>query len=377
MGQRLYQMLIKEFIHVLRDKRMRFILVVPPMVQMLVFGYAATFEVHHVPIAVLDLDHSQESRELVSRFTSSPYFAVRGYLADHRQLRQWIDTEQVVVVVHIHPGFAQKLRKGQTAPLQVVVDATNSNTALIALGYVNQIAQRFAQDYQSDRMDRIAPQFRGRAPQITLERRPWYNPDLKSQWFFVPGVIATLILIMVGVLTAFAIVREREIGTLEQIMVTPIRRTEFILGKTAPFFIIGLIDTALIAVVGTLWFKIPFRGDFLVLLLGAVLYIFCILAVGLFISTISKTQQQAMVSAFFFNMPAIIFSGFGFPIRNMPEWLQWLTYLDPLRYFLIVIRSVYRKGTGLDILWPQMAAMAALAAGLMTISIFRFHKSLD
>ncbi|HXE75690.1 MAG TPA: ABC transporter permease [Candidatus Xenobia bacterium] len=377
MVQRLYQMLIKEFIQVVRDKRMRFILVVPPMVQMLVFGYAATFEVHNVPMAVLDLDHSQESRELVSRFTSSPYFAVRGHLADERQLRQWIETEQAVLVLHIHPGFARKLRKGQTAPLQVVVDATNSNTALIALGYVNQIAQRFAADYQSDRMEHIAPQLSGRAPQITLERRPWYNHDLKSQWFFVPGVVATLILIMVGVLTAFAIVREREIGTLEQIMVTPIRRTEFILGKTAPFFLIGLMDTALIALMGTLWFRIPFRGDFTVLLLGAVLYIFCILAVGLFISTISKTQQQAMVSAFFFNMPAIIFSGFGFPIRNMPEWLQWLTYLDPLRYFLIVIRSVYLKGTGLDVLWPQMAAMAVLAVGLLTISVLRFRKSLD
>ena len=377
MWRRLQQMLIKEIIQVVRDGRTRFVLVVPPLIQMMVFGYAATYEVHHVPLAVLDLDHSQESRELVSRFTSSPYFEVRGYLADHRELQKWIDTDQVVLAVNIHPGFAQRLRKGETAPLQVVVDATNSNTALIALGYVNQIAQRFAQDYQRDRLLRVAPQLVARAPQIELQRRPWYNEDLKSQWFFVPGVIGTLILIMVGLLTAFAIVREREIGTLEQIMVTPIRRTEFILGKTIPFFLIGLLDTALIALMGTLWFKIPFRGEFGVLLLGAVLYILCILAVGLFISTISRTQQQAMVSAFFFNMPAITFSGFGFPIRNMPEWLQWLTYLDPLRYFLIVIRSVYLKGTGLDILWPQMAAMAALALGLMTISIFRFRKSLD
>ncbi len=377
MWRRIQQMLIKEIIQVVRDGRTRFVLVVPPLIQMMVFGYAATYEVHHVPMAVLDLDHSQESRELVSRFTSSPYFEVRGYVADYRELRSWIDTDQVVLAVHIHPGFAQKLRKGETAPLQVVVDATNSNTALIALGYVNQIAQRFAQDYQRDRLERMAPQLTGLTPQIELQRRPWYNEDLESQWFFVPGVIGTLILVMVGVLTAFAIVREREIGTLEQIMVTPIRPAEFILGKTIPFFLIGLLDTALIAVVGTLWFKIPFRGDFLVLLLGAVLYILCILAVGLFISTISRTQQQAMVSAFLFNMPAITFSGFGFPIRNMPEWLQWLTYLDPLRYFLIVIRSVYLKGTGLDILWPQMAAMAALALGLMTISVFRFHKSLD
>jgi ABC-2 type transport system permease protein len=370
-------MLIKEFTQVVRDRRMRFLLIVPPMVQMLVFGYAATFEIHNVPIALLDLDHSQESRELLSRFTSSPYFDVRGYLRNQRELRDWIDTEQAVLVVHIHPGFAQKLRKGETAPLQVVVDATNSNTALIALGYVNQIAARFAQDSQRDRLLRVSPQVAERVPRVDLERRPWYNPDLRSQWFFVPGVIGTLILIMVGVLTAFAVVREREIGTLEQIMVTPITRTEFILGKTVPFFLIGLLDTALISLVGTLWFRIPFRGQFGVLLVGAVLYIFCVLAVGLFISTISRTQQQAMVSAFFFNMPAIIFSGFGFPIRNMPEWMQVLTYLDPLRYFLVVIRSVYLKGIGLDVLWPQMAGMAALGLALMTISVFRFHKSLD
>ncbi|MCI0404166.1 MAG: ABC transporter permease [Acidobacteria bacterium] len=377
MWRRLHQMLIKEFIQVVRDKRMRFMLVVPPMVQMLVFGYAATFEIRNVPIAILDLDHSQESRELVSRFTSSPYFEVRGYLRNQRELREWIDTEQAMLVVHLHPGFAQKLRKGETAPVQVVVDATNSNTALIALGYVNQIAARFAQDSQRDRLLRVAPQVTERAPRVELERRPWYNPDLRSQWFFVPGVIGTLILIMVGLLTAFAIVREREIGTLEQIMVTPITRAEFILGKTAPFFLIGLFDTALISLVGTLWFRIPFRGSLGVLLLGAVLYILCVLAVGLFISTISRTQQQAMVSAFFFNMPAIIFSGFGFPIRNMPEWMQWLTYLDPLRYFLVIIRSVYLKGTGLEVLWPQMAGMAALGLALMTISVFRFQKSLD
>jgi len=182
---------------------------------------------------------------------------------------------------------------------------------------------------------------------------------------------------MVVVLTAFAIVREREIGTLEQIMVTPIRPVEFILGKTLPFFLIGLADVALVAVVGTLWFQIPFRGSIAVLLLGTVLFLLSMLGVGLFISTISATQQQAMVSAFFFNMPAITFSGFGYPISSMPEALQRLTYLDPLRYFLIVLRSVYLKGVGLEVLWPQLLAMAAIGVTLLTISVFRFHKSLD
>ena len=262
-------MLIKEFIQVFRDKRTRFILFGPPIIQMLVFGYAATFEIHHVPTVVLDLDHSQESRELISRFTSSPYFDVQQQLTDSRQIRDLIDRGDATVGLEIDAGFAQKLRKGQTAPLQVIVDATNSNTALIASGYVTQIALGFAQDYQQDRIDRIAPQTdRRRCRRSSCEQRPWYNPDLSSRWFFVPGVIGSLTLVLVITLTAFAVVREREIGTLEQIMVTPIRPVEFILGKTLPFFLIGLFDVSLIAAVGTLWFQVPFRGHISVLLAG-------------------------------------------------------------------------------------------------------------
>ena len=374
---RLKQMLIKEFIQVFRDKRTRFILIGPPIIQMLVFGYAATFEIHHVPTVVLDLDHSQESRELISRFTSSPYFDVQRQLTDSGQIRDLIDRGQTTVGLEIDAGFAQKLRGGQTAPLQVIVDATNSNTALIASGYIAQIARDFAQEYQRDRIDRIAPQLREVMPSVELAPRPWYNPDLSSRWFFVPGVIGSLTLVLVITLTAFAVVREREIGTLEQIMVTPIRPIEFILGKTLPFFIIGLFDVSLIATVGTLWFQIPFRGNILVLLAGSVLFLLCMLGVGLLISTVSSTQQQAMVTAFFFIMPAISFSGFGFPISTMPQWLQYFTYLIPLRYFLVVLRGVYLKGVGMEILWPQMAAMAGLGVSLLTIAILRFHKALD
>jgi len=374
---RLWQMLIKEFIHVLRDKRARTVLIVPPIVQMMVFGYAATYEIRHVATAVLDLDNSQESREFISRFTSSPYFEVRKHLSDSRQLADAIDRGEVAIVLQIHPRFAQRLRKGETAPVQVILDGTNSNTALIAVGYVSQIAERFARDFQREQVQRTAPLLAGQMPRIELERRPWYNEDLQSRWFFVPGVIGSLTLVMVTTLTAFAVVREREIGTLEQIMVTPIRRAEFILGKTLPFFLIGLADVALIATVGTFWFGIPFRGELQVLLVGVVFYLICLLGIGLFISTVSATQQQAMVTAFFFLMPAITFSGFGFPIITMPEFLQWITYGDPLRYFLVVIRSVYLKGVRLDVLWPQMAAMAAIGAAMLTVSVFRFHKSMD
>ena len=374
---RLKQMLIKEFIQVFRDKRTRFVLFGPPIIQMVIFGYAATFEIHHVPTVVLDLDHSQESRELISRFTSSPYFDVQRQLTDFRQIGDLIDRGKATVGLEINAGFAQNLRKGQTAPLQVIVDATNSNTALIASGYITQIALGFAQDYQKDRIYRISPQMVEKIPSVQLEPRPLYNPDLRSRWFFVPGIIGSLTLVLVVNLTAFAVVREREIGTLEQIMVTPIRPAEFILGKTLPFFLIGLFDVSLIATVGTLWFQVPFRGQILVLFAGAILFLLCMLGVGLLISTVSSTQQQAMVTAFFFIMPAITFPGFGFPISTMPQWLQYLTYLSPLRYFLIVLRGTYLKGVGMEILWPQMLAMAALGISLLTIAVLRFHKALD
>jgi ABC-2 type transport system permease protein len=374
---RLKQMLIKEFIQVIRDKRTRFILIGPPIIQMMVFGYAATYEIRHVPTVVLDLDHSQESRDLISRFTSSPYFAVQQQLNDHRQLGDLIEQGRATVGLEIHAGFAQSLRKGQIAPLQVIVDATNSNTALIASGYISQIALGFAKDYQQERLGLLAPQLTEILPRVEFAPRPWYNPDLRSRWFFVPGIIGSLTVVLVITLTAFAVVREREIGTLEQMMVTPIRPIEFILGKTLPFFLIGLFDVTLIAVVGSLWFQVPFRGHYSVLILGAVLFLLCMLGVGLLISTVSSTQQQAMVTAFFFIMPAITFSGFGFPISTMPPWLQYLTYLSPLRYFLVVLRGTFLKGVGMDILWPQMAAMAAFGAGLLVLAVFRFHKALD
>jgi ABC-2 type transport system permease protein len=374
---RIRGVLIKEFIQVFRDKRARFLLFGPPVIQMLVFGYAATLEVRHVPTAVLDFDNSQVRRDLISRVTASPYFDVRARLKNRRQIGDLIDRGDVTVALQINSGFAQDLRKGQTAHLQVIVDSSNSNTALIAVGYVSQIASRFSQDYQTERVQRSSPLLLPQMPRVVLERRPWFNEDLESQWFFVPGVIGNLILVMVVSLTAFAVVREREIGTLEQIMVTPIGRLEFIVGKTVPFFLIGLFDTILISLVGTFWFGVPFRGSIGLLAFGAILFILCMLGIGLFISTISMTQQQALVSGFFFNMPAITFSGFGTPISSMPEFMQWLTYLDPLRYFLDVLRGVYLKGVGLDVLWPQMLAMAVLGAAMLTISVFRFRKSLD
>jgi len=377
MWLRLRQMLVKEFIQVFRDKRSRFLLFGPPIIQMVIFGYAANLDIQHVPMAIVDYDNSQVSRDFISRFEGSRYFDIRERTLDRKELDRRVDEGDVVLAVHVNAGFSELLRKGQTAPVQVIVDASNSNTALVALGYVNQIASKFAQDYQGQMLNRTAPLQLSQMPSIVLERQPWFNPDLSSQWFFVPGVMGNLVTLVIVVLTAFAIVREREIGTLEQIMVTPIRQAEFILGKTIPFFLIGLLDAALITAVGTLWFQVPLRGSLLVLSTGTVLYLFCVLGIGLLISTLSETQQQAMVSAFFFLMPAIIFSGFASPISSMPMVLQWLTYVDPLRYFIVILRGVFLKGVGFGVLWPQMASLALFAALILLASVLRFRKSLD
>ena len=377
MFSRLTHMLTKEFIQLWRDKWGRFRLIVPPVIQLLLFGYAATFEVYHVSTAVLDLDHTQESRELIGRFTSSNRLNIIKSAQSQNEIDAMIDRSDAAVALVIHAGFANLLRKGQAAPLQVVVDGTNSNTALIALGYVNTIAAQFSQDHATDLAERTQGIKGSKLVQVTIAQRPWYNPDFNGRWFFVPGLIATITLVMLVNLTAFAVVREREVGTLEQIMVSPIQPAEFILGKTVPFFVVGLGLAGLVTFVGILWFKIPFVGNPMVFLFGTMLYLLSLLALGLLISTICSTQQQAFATNFFVVNPLFTLSGFSFPITSMPDALQWLTYANPLRYYLIVIRGTFLKGVGLAILWPEFLAMAIIAAVLLTFSILRFRKSLE
>jgi len=376
MFARMIPIVVKEFIELKRDKWARFRLIVPTLVQMLVFGYAATYEVYHVSTVVFDLDHSQESRELISRFTFSSRFDVT-VVHSQAEVTKAIDESRAAVALVIHAGFAELLRKGQNAPLQVIVDGTNSNTALIALGYVNTIAAGFAEDYGTQLAESTLGARGMRQVQVTLEQRPWFNEDLNGQWFFVPGLIGTLTLVIIVNLTAFAIVREREVGTLEQIMVSPIRPAELIFGKTVPFFLIGLGEVALIVAVARLWFQVPFVGNPLVLLLGSSLFLFSTLALGLLISTLCTTQQQAFSMNFFILNPFFILSGFSFPISSMPKVLQWFTYVNPLRYYLVVIRGTFLKGVGLGVLWPELVAMAAIAAIVLAASILRFRKSLE
>ncbi|MDE2199556.1 MAG: ABC transporter permease [Rhodospirillales bacterium] len=376
MFARIHVMLMKEFLELWRDPWAMFRLVVPLLIQMLVFGYAATFTVHNVAMAVLDLDRSQASREVISRFAATGRFDIVDTARRQRDITDDIDSSRAVIAVVIHAGFARMLAGGQAAPLQVIVDGTNSNTALIALGYVNQIVAL----YQAGQIP-AATQRRGNLAvplvQVSLRERPWFNAGLEDTWFFIPGVIGTITLLQVVSLTAFAIVREREVGTLEQIMVSPMLPVEFILGKTVPFFLIGLGDVALVSVFGVLWYGVPFVGDPLVMLLGASLFLLAALGLGLLLSTLSRTQQQAFALNFFLVNPLFILSGFAFPIAAMPVWLQWFTYINPLRYFLVIIRAEFLKGVGVGLLWPDLLALSLLAGGLLGLSVARFRKSLD
>jgi ABC-2 type transport system permease protein len=374
---RIRRMLTKEFLQTLRDPHTRFLLWGPPIIQMVVFGYAATMEIKHVSMAMLDLDNTQESRGLISDFSASRYFDIKKFAVRRDDLREGIDRGDFIVAVEINSGFAQRLRNGQGAAVQVIVDSSNSNTALVALGYLSRIGAKFAQDYQSDRAQRIAPQLAFVSPQVDMEARPWFNENLLSQWYFVPGVLGNLMLILIMNLTAFAVVREREIGTLEQVMVTPIRRWEFILGKTIPFFLIGCFDAILLFLVGTLWFGVPFRGHFTVLAIGITLFLLAGLGLGLFLSTMARTQQQSMITAFFFIMPMTTLSGFGTPISSMPPFFQKLSYFNPLRHVVLILRCVYLKGVGLDVLWPNIVFLAGFAVFMLSISVLRFHKSLE
>ncbi|MDA8255563.1 MAG: ABC transporter permease [Betaproteobacteria bacterium] len=376
MFDRLFVMLMKEFLEIRRDRWAMFRLIVPMLVQMLVFGYAATFTVHHVATAVLDLDQSQASRSLISHFVASSRFDVVDTAQNSSGITRAIDQDVAVIAIVIHAGFERDLENGKGAPLQVIVDGTNSNTALIALGYISQIVAQFSADEAS----RLAFPHQSLArPElgITLQARPWFNESLDDRWFFIPGVIGSLTLLQIVSLTAFAIVREREVGTLEQIMVSPIRPAEFILGKTLPFFLIGLGDIALVSTFGIFWFHVPFIGNPLVMLVGACLFLLAVVGMGLLLSTFSKTQQQAFALNFFFVNPFFILSGFAFPIAAMPKLLQWVTIINPLRYFLVVIRSVFLKGVGFEVLWPDLAALALLASVMLTISVLRFRSSLD
>ena len=374
MIRRLRHLIWKEFIQVLRDKKLRLFIFLPPIIQLIAYGYAINFDVKHVPTAIFDQSHSAESRHLISRFEASEYFAIKNFIHTEAELRRLIDDNQVTMVLRIPYDFARLIKSDKTAPVQVVVDATDSNAALIVGRYASTVISNFSLGILAERLARLGS-VKVRPP-VAIEQRAWYNTNLSSRYSFVPGVIAMVIMLVSLMLTALAVVREKEIGTIEQILVSPIRPVEFMLGKTIPFIVISLLDMVVIILVGVFWFEVPLRGSLLVLFLGAITFLFNSVGLGLFISTVSSTQQQAMMAGTFFFTPAILLSGLIFPIPNMPPFFQYLTYLDPLRYFVVVVQGIFLRGDGLAVLWPQMAGMAVLGLALLSLSVLRFQKRL-
>jgi drug efflux transport system permease protein len=376
MFERLKHLLIKEFIQIFRDPRMKSIVFVTPVMQMLLFGYAVNTDVDHVATAVLDLDNSVSSREITARFEHSGYFDMVARVAKESQMRLLMDRGRVQAILRFNKGFEANLRAGKKAGLQVIVDGTDSNTARIVLDYSNQITGRYSQELLKKRFARLAGA-RIEPGKVDLENRAWFNENLESRLFYVPGVISLLVLVVTVMLTSMAVVREKEIGTMEQILVTPIKPSEFILGKTLPFALLGFVDVIMISLVAVFWFDVPIRGNPLLMLVSAGLYLMSTLSVGLLISTVSKTQQQAMMTTFFYIFPVNLLSGFFFPIANMPEIVQWMTYLNPMRYFIVISRGIFLKGVGFEILWPQMLALLVLGVLTLWFTARRFKKTLS
>ena len=397
---RLRALLGKEFLQLLRDPRMRFFVVLPPIVQLFVFGYAATFDVKNADVAVVDVSHSALSRALLADVTSTGHFQLHYYsrMADAAQA---INLSRVRAVIHFAADFAR------SGAIQVIADGSDSNSALLVVGQLNealnysvlsrrQLSPQLFSGLQSNGQNVTVQQAalqplhqlsqqnqlqqessmssaQPSAPPITVEYRAWYNPNLDDREYFVPGIIANVVLIATMMLTAMTVVREREIGTLERLMVTPLARLEFVVGKIVPVAFVGLFDVILVTVVAVAWFGVPFRGSPMDLLLGTVLYLMSTLGLGLVISSFSSTQQQAMLLAVFLVMPLVILSGFAFPIRNMPEVVQWFTYLDPLRYFLVVIRDIFLKGSGMAAHGFEFVMMSLLGALAMGVSMARIR----
>jgi drug efflux transport system permease protein len=384
MRQRLRRIIRKEFIQALRDPRMRSMLFIPPLLQLLIFGYAVNLDVDNARIAWMDQDRTPESRELLSQFEGSGRFVIAGTPRDERAMQQMMDRSQVDAVVRVLPGFGRDVERGRATAVQVLVDGTNSNTASIVSGYASQCIARFSsqamQKQQKSKMY-VATADTGPAhmamPAVEPRTRVWFNPDLRSRNYFIPGVIVNIITLVTLSLTAMAIVREKEIGTMEQLMVTPIRPGELIVGKTLPFVLVGLWDMLLVLGAALLLFHIPFAGSFWLLLGSAMLFLLTTLGAGLFISTVSQTQQQAMMATMIFFQPFFMLSGFTFPIRNMPQVAQWLTFINPVRYFMEIVRGVFLQGAGVAALWPQMVALAVFGVTILWLSVQRFHKQLE
>ena len=378
---RIKHLIIKEFIQSFRDKRLLFIIFIAPIIQLVLFGFAITTDIKDVPTIIMDLDRTVESRSFISKIENGGNFRIDYYINDEKEIVSMLDSGKAELAVKIYPGFEKSLKKGNTAAIQVIIDGSNSNTAAMILNHMSQISANYSMSILIERIDHFE-KLSGKKISRSLdffsnEIRIWYNPSLKSRISNIPGVLAFILLVLTVILTSVSIVKERERGTIEQLIVSPLKPVELILGKTIPFAIIGFIDVLIVISLTFSLFKIPLNGNLPLLFFSMLLYLFNTLGVGLFISTVSKTQQQAMMTSFFFTMPAVMLSGFVFPIENMPKVIQYLTYINPVKYFLVIVNGIFLKGTGFSILWPNMLALGAIGFIILFISVIRFKKRLE
>ncbi len=372
---RLLAIIKKEFHQYRRDRRMLFITLTAPILQLALFGYAANLDVRNLPVAVCDQDMSTESSRLVSEIEHSGYFIIAARPVRSTDLIPSLDRGVAQLALHIPRGFETDMRDGK-AVVQIIVDGSDSNSAGIGAGYLSGIVARHGARAQERERSSVGPQSAG-LPRVLLQRRVFYNPDLESVYYNAPGVLGLVLLVITGMLTALSIVREREVGTLEQVMVTPIQAWELMVGKLIPYGLVASADVFVVLGMVLLWFRVPLRGSFLFLLAATLLFLFTCLGLGLLVSTISRTQQQAQMTMFLIVMPSVLLSGFMYPIANMPRWMQPLTYAIPLRYFLTIIRSVMLKGSGPQDLWPQVLALLLFGVGLVGSGAALFRKRLQ
>ena len=375
MGRRLGAIIIKEFLQLARDRRTLLMALLMPVIQLLLFGYAITTDVEHLPTIVLDQSRSQESRALLQRFVNTRYFDIRKMAASEAEIEREIDHGASRVGIVIPPDYDDLLLAGRTAQVQVIVDASDPLIARSALSTAEAVGQVTSLEIITRRLRRSG--MSGVGPPLEVRTRAWYNPDLRSVNFMVPGLLAVILAMLTLMLTAMAIVRERELGTLEQLVATPIRKTELMLGKILPYVVLGYADITLALIIGAYWFKVPIRGSLLLLYGLTLIFYLATLGQGILISTISRTQRQAMQASFFAFLPTILLSGFMFPRVGMPLLIQWIGYALPLTYFLIIVRGIILKGIGLAELVNQIIPLAVLGVFFFTVSVVRFQKRLE
>lgn len=373
----IYEFVIKELLQFKRDRKMLAVVFMAPILQLILLGYAANMDVDVVHTTIFDQDRTAASRKFIKNFDQSGYFAIDYYASSYAEVTELIDKGKTLVAIVIPNDFEKKLYRRETVTIQTLFEGSDGNKSSIALGYIQGITNRYSQLIVNETKDKYGMKL-PLAGSLVPEVRVWYNPEMKTQNYMVPGIMGLILMITTLSLMSMAVVREREIGTLEQLIVTPIKPYQLILGKLIPFTIIGFVVMIIVMIIMTQWFGIVVRGSRLFLLFTALLFVLSNLGLGLFLSTVSKTQNQAMMaSVFALMMPMIYLSGFAFPIENMPEVVQYITYLIPLRYFITILRGIVLKGIGFTSLWLETLILFGMGAGILILSSLRFSKKIE